>query len=70
VDVSAGGEDFAKVFVVLSRSSIPLYGLLDKTVRAARVLRAYAMIGERKDQGSSSLFLWVNWKHQIYLVEM
>jgi acyl-CoA synthetase (NDP forming) len=49
VDVSAGGEDFAKVFEVLSWSSVPLFDLLEKAATAARVLRAYAMIRERKD---------------------
>jgi acyl-CoA synthetase (NDP forming) len=47
VDVPAGGEDFAKVYEVLGRSSVPLYNLPEKAVRAMRVLRAYAMIRER-----------------------
>ncbi|MGD0495807.1 MAG: CoA-binding protein [Candidatus Bathyarchaeia archaeon] len=49
VDVPAGGADFAKVYEVLGRSSIPLYNLPEKAARALRVLRAYAMIRERKD---------------------
>jgi acyl-CoA synthetase (NDP forming) len=48
-DVPAGGEDFAKVYEVLGRSSVPLYNLPEKAARAMRVLRAYAMIRERKD---------------------
>jgi len=49
VDVPAGGEDFAKVYEVLGRSSVPLYNLPEKAARALRVLRAYGMIRERKD---------------------
>ena len=49
VDVPAGGEDFAKVFEVLGRSSVPLYNLPEKAARAMQVLRAYAMIRERKN---------------------
>ncbi|MGA3191796.1 MAG: CoA-binding protein [Candidatus Bathyarchaeia archaeon] len=49
VDVPAGGEDFAKVYEVLGRSSVPLYNLPEKAARAMRVLRAYAIIREKKD---------------------
>jgi acyl-CoA synthetase (NDP forming) len=39
VDVPAGGEDFALVHKVLGKSSIPLYNLPDKAVKALKVLR-------------------------------
>jgi len=39
VDVPAGGEDFALVHKVLVDSSIPLYNLPDKAVKALKVLR-------------------------------
>jgi acetyltransferase len=48
VDVPAGGEDFAKVYEVLGRSSVPLYNLPEKAARALRVLRAYGVIREIK----------------------
>ena len=48
VDVPAGGEDFAKVYEVLGRSSIPLYDLPEKAAKALRVLRTYGIVRQRK----------------------
>jgi acyl-CoA synthetase (NDP forming) len=39
VDVPAGGEDFALVHKVLGKSSMPLYNLPDKAVKALKILR-------------------------------
>lgn len=47
VDVPAGGEDFAKVFKVLGRSSIPLYNLPEKAACAMSALRRYGQILEK-----------------------
>jgi acyl-CoA synthetase (NDP forming) len=42
--VPAGGEDFAKVYSVLGNTSIPLYNLPEKAVKALKVLRTYGRI--------------------------
>ena len=47
VDVPAGGEDFALVYKVLGNSSIPLYNLPEKAVKALRFLRIYGKILEK-----------------------
>jgi len=47
VDVPAGGEDFALVHKVLGNSSIPLYNLPEKAVKALRFLRIYGKILEK-----------------------
>jgi acyl-CoA synthetase (NDP forming) len=44
VDVPAGGQDFALVYEVLKNTSIPLYNLPEKAVKALRALRAYGKI--------------------------
>jgi len=44
VDVPAGGEDFAKVFKVLGRSSIPVYNLPEKAACALSALRRYGLV--------------------------
>jgi len=46
VDVPAGGEDFALVYKVLGNTSIPLYNLPDKAVKALKILRIYRKIVE------------------------
>jgi acyl-CoA synthetase (NDP forming) len=47
VDVPAGGEDFALVHEVLGESTIPLYNLPEKAVKALKVLRTYGKIHEK-----------------------
>jgi len=47
VDVPAGGEDFALVHKVLGDSTIPLYNLPEKAVKALKVLRSYGKIIEK-----------------------
>jgi len=47
VDVPAGGEDFALVYNVLGKTSVPLYNLPEKAVRALKFLRAYGKILEK-----------------------
>lgn len=47
VDVPAGGEDFAKVFRVLGRSSIPVYNLPEKAACAISALRRYGLVLEK-----------------------
>lgn len=44
VDVPAGGEDFELVYKVMGESSIPLYNLPEKGVKALKVLRLYGKI--------------------------
>jgi acyl-CoA synthetase (NDP forming) len=44
VDVPAGGEDFELVHKVMRKTSIPLYNLPEKAVKALKVLRAYGLI--------------------------
>ncbi|MEM3731620.1 MAG: CoA-binding protein [Candidatus Bathyarchaeia archaeon] len=46
VDVPAGGEDFTLVHKVLGETSIPVYNLPEKAVRALKILRAYGKILE------------------------
>ncbi|MDH5389974.1 MAG: hypothetical protein OEX10_02325 [Candidatus Bathyarchaeota archaeon] len=41
VDVPAGGEDFTMVYQVLRDTSIPVYNLPEKAVRALKTLRTY-----------------------------
>jgi len=41
VDVPAGGEDFTMVYQVLRDTSIPVYNLPEKAVKALKTLRAY-----------------------------
>jgi acyl-CoA synthetase (NDP forming) len=47
VDVPAGGEDFSRVHELLHNSSIPLYDLPEKAVRALKALRIYDKIIEK-----------------------
>jgi acetyltransferase len=47
VDVPAGGEDFAKVFRVLGKSSIPVYNLPEKAACAISALRRYGLVLEK-----------------------
>jgi acyl-CoA synthetase (NDP forming) len=47
VDVPAGGEDFALVSRVLGSTTIPLYNLPEKAVKALKVLRIHGKILER-----------------------
>ena len=47
VDVPAGGEDFALVYKVLGNTSIPLYNLPGKAVKALKCLRIYGKILEK-----------------------
>jgi len=47
VDVPAGGEDFSKVYEVLSNTKIPLYNLPEKAVKALKILRTYGKILEK-----------------------
>jgi len=47
VDVPAGGEDFALVYKVLGNTSVPLYNLPEKAVKALRILRLYCRIVEK-----------------------
>jgi len=47
VDVPAGGEDFSKVYRVLGNSTVPLYNLPEKAVKALKVLRTYSRIVEK-----------------------
>lgn len=47
VDVPAGGEDFALVYNVLGNTSVPLYNLPEKAVRALKFLRVYGRILEK-----------------------
>lgn len=44
VDVPAGGEDFKLVYKVIGESSIPLYNLPEKGVKALKTLRLYGKI--------------------------
>jgi acyl-CoA synthetase (NDP forming) len=47
VDVAAGGEDFELVYGVIGESSIPIYNLPEKGVKALKVLRTYGRIVEK-----------------------
>lgn len=47
VDVPAGGEDFALVYEVLGNTSIPMYNLPEKAVKALKFLRIYSKILEK-----------------------
>jgi acyl-CoA synthetase (NDP forming) len=47
VDVAAGGEDFELVYGVIGESSIPVYNLPEKGVKALKVLRTYGRIIEK-----------------------
>lgn len=47
VDVPAGGEDFALVYNVLGKTSVPLFNLPEKAVRALKFLRTYGKILEK-----------------------
>jgi acyl-CoA synthetase (NDP forming) len=47
VDVAAGGEDFELVYGVIGESSIPVYNLPEKGVKALKVLRNYGRIVEK-----------------------
>ncbi len=47
VDVPAGGEDFALVYNVLGKTSVPLFNLPEKAVRALKFLRTYGEILEK-----------------------
>jgi acyl-CoA synthetase (NDP forming) len=47
VDVAAGGEDFELVYGVIGESSIPIYNLPEKGVKALKVLRTYGRIIEK-----------------------
>jgi acyl-CoA synthetase (NDP forming) len=47
VDVPAGGEDFARVHKVLSKSNVPLYNLPERAVKALKALRSYGKIIEK-----------------------
>jgi acetyltransferase len=47
VDVPAGGEDFTLVYKVLGDTSIPLYNLPEKAVKALKFLRIYGKILEK-----------------------
>jgi acyl-CoA synthetase (NDP forming) len=47
VDVAAGGEDFELVYGVIGESSIPVYNLPEKGVKALKVLRTYGRIVEK-----------------------
>jgi acyl-CoA synthetase (NDP forming) len=47
VDVPAGGEDFARVHKVLSKSNVPLYNLPERAVKALKALRIYGKIVEK-----------------------
>jgi acyl-CoA synthetase (NDP forming) len=44
VDTAAGGEDFELVYGVIGESSIPIYNLPEKGVKALKVLRTYGRI--------------------------
>ncbi|MBS7616130.1 CoA-binding protein [Candidatus Bathyarchaeota archaeon] len=44
VDVPAGGEDFELIYKVIGRSTVPLYNLPEKGVKALKVLRLYGKI--------------------------
>jgi len=47
VDVPAGGEDFALVYKILGNTTIPLYNLPEKAVKALKFLRIYGKILEK-----------------------
>ncbi len=47
VDVPAGWEDFALVYNVLGKTSVPLFNLPEKAVRALKFLRTYGEILEK-----------------------
>jgi acyl-CoA synthetase (NDP forming) len=47
VDVPAGGEDFALVYEILGNTSIPVYNLPEKAVKALKFLRIYGKILEK-----------------------
>lgn len=47
VDVPAGGEDFTLVYNVLGKTSVPLFNLPEKAVRALKFLRTYGEILEK-----------------------
>jgi acyl-CoA synthetase (NDP forming) len=47
VDVPAGGEDFALVHKVLGNTSVPLYDMPEKAVKALKVLRTYDKIARK-----------------------
>jgi len=44
VDTAAGGEDFELIYGVIGESSIPIYNLPEKGVKALKVLRTYGRI--------------------------
>jgi acyl-CoA synthetase (NDP forming) len=47
VDVPGGGEDFALVSRVLSKTRVPVYNLPEKAVKALKFLRTYCKIVEK-----------------------
>jgi len=47
VDVPAGGEDFTLVYNVLGKTSVPVYNLPEKAVKALKFLRTYGKILEK-----------------------
>ncbi len=47
VDVAAGGEDFELVYEAIGESSIPVYNLPEKGVKALKVLRIYGKVLEK-----------------------
>jgi acyl-CoA synthetase (NDP forming) len=51
VDVPAGGEDFKLVYEVIGESSIPLYNMPEKGVKALKVLRHYGEILKHLSDG-------------------
>lgn len=48
VDVCVGGDDFVKVRKVLARTSVPVFNLPEKGVKALKVLRSYGLIVEKR----------------------
>jgi len=47
VDVPGGGQDFELVYAMMGNSSIPLYDLPEKAVKALKTLRIYGKIVEK-----------------------